>query len=198
MLQDGTVTSRKLADLARAGGWLPTGSVAQTLSGRQTGNNSSLVFGTPRLVGGIVIPGGRTVSSITFVSGNTGVTGPTNQWFFLADTSRNILATTVDDTTTAWNGTAAKTLALATTIGGATPGGTYTPANAIEVYVGVCVAGTTTAPNLAGVVLSSAAAGITPIIAGNSSTSGLTTPASAPATLGALAVQGHLAWAYVS
>ena len=41
--------------------------------------------------------GGRTVSSITFMSGSTALSGGSNQWFCLLDSARNVLRKTADD-----------------------------------------------------------------------------------------------------
>lgn len=187
---------REATDLLREGGWLPTGSITQTVIDRIAASNLVLTSGTLKVAGGMVIPKGRTVSSITFVSSATAAVTPTNQWFCLLDMSRNVLATTVDDTTNAWGSRSAKTLQLATAIGGGTPGGTYTPSTDIEVYAGICVVAAT--PNA---LLGSAAdVGLTqlaPIMAGNSSTL-LTNPASLGATAAAITGAATVAYAYVS
>jgi hypothetical protein len=127
-------------------------------------------------------------------------TGLTNQFFFLADTSRNVLATTLDDTTTAWTTGTPKTLQIASTLGGGSAG-TYTPANAIEVYVGVCVSGTTVpnlkANNLPGTVI----AAVAPVLCGTiGAASGFTTPASlvSASPLAAPTSQARFLYAYVS
>lgn len=200
MLQDGAVTARKASDLLRTGGWLPPGAIAETIRNRYVSNNFQLVTGQPFISGGMLLPGGRTVSSITFFADSISPSGLTNQFFFLADTSRNVLATTLDDTTTAWTTGTAKTLQIASTLGGGSAG-TYTPANAIEVYVGICVSGTTV-PNIkANNALGSAIAGVTPLLGGTiGAASGFTTPASlaSASPLAAATAQARILYAYVS
>lgn len=193
---DLSILARQLSDLARTGGWLPTGAIDQTIQDRVTNGTSTPGTGVLLLAGGIVIPGGRAVSSITFMSAAAATT-PTNQWFCLVDKATlNVLATTVDDTTTAWGANVAKTLLLATAIGGATPGGTYTPANAQEVYVGCTQAAATPATLRAATGFNNVNA-LAPVIVGTSNGS-LTTPGSLPATVNALTATSSLAYAYIS
>jgi hypothetical protein len=136
-LSDLSVTPRLLSDFARAP-WLPAGAVDETIPWyAATTGSIATTSGTLLLTGGCVIPGGRTVSTISFVSGTAGPGTPTNQWFCLVDrATRQVLAVTADDGATAWGGGATKTLTLTTP---------FTPANAVEAYVGlVNVAATAT------------------------------------------------------
>lgn len=182
---DQSVKARHASDMLRTGGWMPTGAVDQTIVDRIAGGATTITSGVLRLVGGIVIPGGRACSSITFMSSSTAAVTPTNQWFCLIDRATlAVLATTVDDTTNAWAATTAKTLQFATTIGGATPGGSYTPANAVEAYLGICVVATTV-PNLTAGSFTVTLNAIPPMLTGSSNT-GLTGPASLPATINAV------------
>jgi hypothetical protein len=173
----------------RVSPWMPTGAIASTApTDRATVASAGvLVSGRLTLAGGIVLPAGQVISSITFVAGGTGAGTPTNQWFCLVDQSLNVLAKTVDDTTTAWNLNAPKTLAIS---------GGYTPVIDMPVYLGVMVAATTV-PTLQAVGVSSAVGGLTPILAATSTT-GLTNPASLGATAGALTALANLTYAYVS
>lgn len=176
--------------LDRLTGWLPTGALQSTFPGDRTNTTASsglLSTGRLTLAGGIVLQAGQTVSSITFAAGGTGAGTPTNQWFCLVDKNLNVLAKTADDTTTAWNLNATKTLAIS---------GGYTPTTTIAVYAGIMVAATTV-PTLIQVGISTVVGGITPMIAATSTT-GLTTPASLGATAGALTALAGLAYAYVS
>lgn len=195
-LTDGSVTPRLLSDLSRTGGWVPTGAIAETIRARAVNSNVSPTTGQLYVAGGMVLPGGRAVSSITFMSDTTAAVTPTNQWFCLLDQSRNVLATTVDDTTAAWGSNAVKTLLLATTIGGATPGGTYTPANALEVYVGINVVAATT-PNIKAIAVTTPLAGLAPKIAG---TIGAASAFTGPITTnpGTVTETTRILYAYVS
>ena len=130
---------------------------------------------------------GVVVNSITAVSGATAAGTPLNQWFALYDSSLNKLAVTADDTTTAWAANAAKTLVIS---GGFAP--TYTGLH----YIGVMVKATT-APTLAGAATRAALNGLTPKTAGTS-TSGLTNPASAPASAAALTAIAATPYVYTS
>src|SRR5690348_3483059 len=94
----GSVTQKQLNSTARPGaGWRPTGAIAETMrrGDSKMGDSISQTSGTLYLYGGIVIPGGVTVSSITFCSANA-ASGPTHQWFCLVDQSLNVLAKTAD------------------------------------------------------------------------------------------------------
>lgn len=164
-----------------------SGALYETYSrqGRALANVSVLSSGRLSLVA-IDIPIGVTVSSITFVSGSTGITTPTGQWFELRDSSRNLLRKTVDDTTTAWAATTVKTLNLTAPFT-TTYGGLH--------YLGICVVAATP-PALIGAQANATALGIAPILNGNSNT-GLTY-ATAPATADAITAQGNQPWAYAS
>lgn len=133
------------------------------------------------------LPAGLLVNSITFVAGATGVGTPLNQWFALYDSGLNKLAVTADDTTTAWSANAAKTLAIS---------GGYRTQLAGLTYLG-CMVKATTVPSLLGVAAKSAVAGLTPKLDGGSTT-GLTTPATAPSPAAAITVGAGVPYAYVS
>lgn len=177
----------QLTDLARNGGWLPTGAIAETLDQETASSALTLTSGTLQVAGGIVIPARRTVTSISLISGSTALSVGSNQWFCLIDTSLNVLRKTADDTSTAWNANATKTLTLSST---------YTPTAAIEVYVGVVIVATTP-PSL---LRSNAASGVLTALPyhGATSTTGLTNPASLGATAGALTGGSNPFYAYVS
>lgn len=187
----GSVTRKELSAAARSNGWMPSGALAENMSRMQiTGTNvSPLSTGRMTLVGGIVVPGGATVSTITFYSGTQALVTGSNQWFALYDTARAKLAVTADDTSTAWAANTYKTLTLSAT---------YTPSVDTAVYVGICVVASTV-PSLR-CNTDMGFTGITnqaPILAGTSD-SGLTNPASAPATAAALTAQNFIPYCYVS
>lgn len=179
------VTAGGLTATAR-GGWLPTGAISQSIPRTAVSASGGLTSGRLRMTGGIVIPAGVTVSSITFVSAATALVTGTNQWFALYDKSRNRLAVTVDDTSTAWAAETAKTLALSTP---------YTVGQDTEVYAGACVVAATP-PTLHCGNPPTAIGTLAPVTGGLADT-GLTNPASAPATLVALTV-AIPAYCYIS
>jgi hypothetical protein len=119
--------------------------------------------------GGLVIPQGKTVNSISFVSGGTAAGTPTNQWFCLIDAlTLAILGKTADDGATAWGLNTLKTLALSAP---------YTALADIAVYLGIMVAATT-APSIAGTTATGNNMGaITPRMSQHAN-AGLTNPAS--------------------
>ena len=126
---------------------------------------------------GIPLSRGMKVSTITFWSGGTGAGTPTNQWFTLRDSARVLLGVTADDTTTAWGTNVAKTLTLASPV--------VIPADGFY-YIGIMVKATTT-PTMTGIAsISTGPRAANPIPAGTTADTGLTDPASAPSTAGAL------------
>ncbi len=172
--------------------WAPANVIAETFARSGVTNNSIGILSTGRLTvcGGAVIPANRTVTNISFISGNTALSAGTNQWFCLIDQALNVLAKTADDTSTAWSANTVKTLALSAT---------YRPSVNTPVYIGIVVAAATP-PTLAGPVISntsSAVHSIVPMIAA-SSTTGLTNPASLGATAAALTQVAGQGYAYLT
>ncbi len=135
----------------------------------------------------IWLEAGMVVRWISFCSATTAGATLTNQLFGLFDSSRNQLAVTSNDTTTAWAANTVKTL-LVTTPYTVTTSGLY--------YVGIMVAATTV-PTLKGPAALTATQvhGAAPIINGNSS-SGLTTSLPNPAA--AITVSTTQVWGAVS
>lgn len=121
---------------------------------------------------------GMTVTTIVFISGTTAAATLTNQWFSLWDgpdapatgTVRNRLALTTDDTTTAWGANASKALNL-TAPYSVTVSGLY--------YIGIMVAATTVPTLAGGFGAASVQGNLTPALS-LTSTTGLTTTATAP------------------
>ena len=136
----------------------------------------------------VYLEAGATVSTITWVSASTAAVSPTNQWFSLYSAGRAKLAVTVDDTTTAWAANTVKTLALAAP---------YVVPTAGNYYLGCMVAGGQV-PTLTGVpqaVGGTVIYGFPPIRCGRDDTNtGLTTPATAPATAAALVALPSIAY----
>jgi hypothetical protein len=166
----------------------PSAAIAESIprASADDGVAASLVTAQLTFVA-IYLQQGVPVNSITAVSGATAVGTPVNQWFCLYDLNLNKLAVTADDTTTAWAANAAKTLAISPSF---TP--TYTGLH----YIGIMVKATTV-PTLSGSATRIGVTGLTPKTAGTS-TSGLTNPASAPATAAALTAIAATPYIYTS
>lgn len=142
---------------------------------------------------GICLPKGITVTNLTWYSGTTGAGTSTNCWSALFDSSRNKLAISADDTNASpWSASTAKVFAMGTP---------YVVPTAGWYYAGVMVKATTV-PTIEGNndagTASTAARTAAPVIAGQSSDTGLTNPASCPNPAGALTVQVGLAYVEVS
>lgn len=116
----------------------------ETTSRLRLGTSSTPTSGVLYLVP-IWLPKGLVVSNLSFISGATGATTPTNWWFTLHDSSRKALARTADQLTAAWAANTVMTKAIAqTTAGTAT---SYTTTYAGLHYLGVMIKATTN-PNL--------------------------------------------------
>lgn len=140
----------------------------------------------------IMLPKGITVSNITWYSGTTGAATSTNCWAALFDSSRVQKAISADDTAASpWNASTAKTFAMTTP---------YVTTYAGLHYVGVMVKATTvpTAIGFGGIVTTDVAAAAAPVLCGQPSDTGLTTPASCPSTAGAITYQAGRLYAEVS
>jgi len=162
-----------------------SGALAETVPRHFPNSAITLTSGRLHLVA-ISLPAGLTITSITFVSG-AGLSGLSNQWFGLFDSSRVPLRLTGDDTSTAWALNTAKTLNLSST---------YATTTAGLYYLGICVVASgigTIAAQASTVIMT----GFPPIISGSSST-GLTNPASCPNPAGALGATSGIPFAYVS
>jgi len=117
-----------------------SGAIAETIPagagfGATTGGASGVVH-----LHGIYLPKGVTITTISFVSGATAAGTPTNQWFALCDSGRNVLRVTSNDTTTAWNSSTVKSLNLTST---------FTTTYSGLHYLACCVTATT-APSFRG------------------------------------------------
>jgi parallel beta-helix repeat protein len=167
---------------------LPTGAMAQNMDRVRTAMSSQGVLSSGRLwLAAIVLPAGRTISSITFVSAGTALVSGTNQWFGLFDSSRNALRLTADDTSAAWSVSTAKTLALTSSFV-TTYAGLY--------YIGVMVAASTV-PTLLGGSQSGVISTLAPVVSGSADIN-LTTPPTLPFQATALANAGAIPYCYVS
>lgn len=168
----------------------PSNTVAENFSRLQATSNAANPLSSGRLVFfAIHLRRGRVISSVTLISGGTAVGTPTNQWFAIYNGSFQKQAVSVDDTTTAWAANTPKTLALSSA---------WTVPDDGLYYIGICVVATTV-PTLTGLFIGSGAlvAGIVPRLSMGMNT-GLTNPASAPATATRSFDQAAMGYAYVS
>ena len=134
---------------------------------------------------------GQIITSATFTSSTQALVAGTNQWFTLRNSSKQLLKVTADDTSTAWSATTSKTLTFS--------GGTYTVVTSGYYYVGIMVAAGTPPSLLQTTAGGSGAYAIAPAIGGRDDVNtGLTTPATAVATLGAFTSANSIPYAYVS
>ena len=85
--------------------------LAETIPGWLNPSASATIASGRLVLTGITLPKGQTITSITF-AGAGAVGTPTNQWFTLHNAAMQVVAVTVNDTTTAWGSNAYKTLAL--------------------------------------------------------------------------------------
>jgi hypothetical protein len=136
----------------------------------------------------IWLTAGTTVTNISFCSATTAASAPTHYVFALYDINRNLLASSADQTSTAWAANTLKTLAMGTP---------YLISTTGLYYVMISVVATTV-PTLKGGTARTGGqlAGTAPIISGISSTA--YTTGTAPSTIGALTVGTTSAWACVT
>lgn len=149
--------------------------------GSQINSASAISSGVLTLCA-VALPKGAVISNITFVSSTTAAGTPTHWWFGLYDSSRVQLATTADQTTTAWAASTAKTLSIATIASGAASSFTTTYEGLY--YLGLLVTATST-PTLPVCAIAAGIGALTPLLSG-SSTNALTTPPAFPFTAGAI------------
>lgn len=190
----GTVPLAQLQGSAWKGDLLKAalqGTRNETRSRMESGTNGTISSGFLYLVP-IYLASGTVVNSITFVSGSTAAVTPTHQWFGLYDQNRVQLATTTNDTTTAWAGNAIKTLSIAQKASGAASSfaTTYSGLH----YLGICVSAATMPTITGGATLSSPLHSLTPTF--GVSNSGQTGPPAFPFTANAVTGPGPTAYAY--
>lgn len=151
--------------------------------------NAALVSGTLRLQA-IELRAGMTVTNVGFVAGTTAAVAPTNWWFGLFDSARAILKLTADQTSTAWAANEAKVVALSSAH--------QIPATGLY-YLGIMVAAGTVPSLCVSASGITSATGLAPILTGNTTNTGLTTPASLGAgPAGAITVAGGYPYAWVT
>jgi hypothetical protein len=171
----------------------PSGRI-ETRSRLDSGVVSSAIASGTLYFAPIWLPAGFVVNNITFVSGTTGFSSLTHQWFSLLDSSRVQLAVTSDDLTTAWAAQAAKTLNIAAVAAGAAASftATYTGTH----HLGLMVAAGTMSNMAGGGSSNPPIQNATPGFGG--ANTGLAGTQAFPFTAAAPTAAGPLFYAYVS
>jgi hypothetical protein len=169
----------------------------ETTSRLRLGTSSTPTSGTLYLVP-IWLPKGLVISNLTFVSGGTGATTPTNYWFTLHDSAKVALARTADQTTAAWAANTIKTLAIAQATAGSAS--SYTTTYSGLHYLGVMIKASTNPSLISEGSMPDVVASPSPGLGGTDA--GLSTPPTVTAgafTAGAFGTgSGILAYAYTS
>jgi hypothetical protein len=169
----------------------PTGAIAETTPRRGNFGSCSIVNSGMELVAAVYLPVGAVITSITWCSSTAG-SGLTHHWSTLRNSSRQLLAITDDDTTATWSANSTWTRSFASP---------YTVLASGLYYVGQLQvhSGGAVSQLLGAVHTTSTALQVAPKLGGYDATNtGLTTPATAPATNAAYSGQGGTPWAYVS
>jgi hypothetical protein len=166
----------------------PTGAFYESMSRLLPVNVGTFLTSTTLQMTAIPLLKGQTVTSVTFVSGTTALSAGSNQWAALFDGSRNKVAISADDTSTAWGANTAKTFTM-TTPYTATATGTY--------YVGLMVKATTVPTLLGNNSASTVLSALAPILNGTSDTA-LSNPASCPSTAAAITATAKVPYFYLS
>lgn len=154
-----------------------------------TGNAAALTLGTI-FMAGIDLPAGRTIASVSFVSGTQALVqgGANHLWAGLCDSSRVVKAVTADDTSPVWAANSEKTFTFASSF--------ITTYSGLH-YVFLCNASAGTAPSLNCGTLSAVISTLAPILQGTSS-AGQTTPPTVSTTLGAITAQTAAPYCWVA
>ena len=162
----------------------PSGSLYETMPRSDGIFNTAVLASTRVSMVAIWLPAGITITSISFMSATTAASVPLNQVFGLYDSSRALLRSSDDNTTTAWAANTVRTLSLTSTFDT-----TYSGLH----YLAILVVATTV-PTLMSTGTNAAAMGVAPIVCGTSTTAVTALPDSAAAIM----ATGTYIWAWVS
>lgn len=154
----------------------PAVAVTESYPRRQGGTNAAgwLVSGRAHVTA-VPLNAGDTVTDFQVFTLTTALAGGSNQWCGLYDASRNLIGVTADAGATAWGGFSSKVFTLVSP---------HTVTAAGLYYVMLVVVATTMPSLTMTPGGSSALIGLDPVLCGYANT-GLTNPASAPATFSA-------------
>jgi len=161
----------------------PTGVFRANLRRTECGGNLAALTTQVMTASALYLEAGDVVTNLTFCSGTTAASVPTNWWFALYSTAATpvLLGQTADQATAAWAANTAKTVALAAP---------YT-ATVTGIHYAAVMVKATTPPTLLGAALHAPAAGA--VVTGQkvlAATSGAALTDTAPATLAAPATVG--------
>jgi hypothetical protein len=162
--------------------WAPTGCLAESIDrqGCTESNNAVPTASGTLFLQAIWLTAGQTVSNISWFSASTAASSPTHWMFGLYSAARALLATSADQTTTAWAANTMKTLAMTTPY--------LIPTTGLY-YIGMFMAATTIITSKGNTAKTGGQLAATaPILHGATSDTGLTTalPANAGAITGGL------------
>lgn len=170
--------------------WGPTGTLAESLDRNyctETNNAVPTASGT-LFMQAIWLTAGTIVSNISWFSATTAASAPTHWMFGLYSAARALLATSTDQTSTAWAANTMKTLAMTTP---------YTIPTSGLYYIGMFMAATTIITSKGNTAKTGGQLAATaPILHGATTDTGLTT--TFPATAGAITGGLLNAWCAVS
>ena len=123
----------------------------------------------------------QVIGHLTWCQGTIGTTGPENHWMALLDTSGHLLATTLDNTTTAISANSVQTLAIGNIASGSSS--TYTVPSAGQYYIALNVtsSGSTGSGPISAAAPNATLQAVAPTLSGTFG-SGLTGPVAFPYT----------------
>lgn len=170
----GQILQSQYAAVSPLDNWGITGNKGETMDRNVCVEANTAIGATGVLyMQAIWLTAGTLVSNISFCTATTAASVPTHYMFGLFDASRNLLAATADQTSTAWAATTLKTLAVVTP---------YTIPTTGLYYLGIFMAATTVVTLKGGTARTGGQlAGTAPIINGTSASTGLTTAMPNPA-----------------
>ena len=151
-------------------------------------NAGAATSGTLRLFL-IPLPSGLTIGTLTFWAGTTAGASLTHSWAAIFDVNRNKLAVSNDNTSAAWTASTSRAFTFGTP---------YLVPSSGQYYVGILIAGTTIPTIEAASVQTTGVRAAAPLPGGNTTDTGLTTPAGCPSTAGAITVLGQYPYFEVS
>lgn len=170
----GQILQSNFATVSPINNWGINGSKGETMDRNTCVEANNAIGATGVLyMQAIYLTAGTVVSNISFCSATTAANTPTHWMFGLFDASRNLLAATADQTTTAWAANTLKTVAVTSP---------YTVPTTGLYYVGIFMTATTIITAKGNTARTGGQlAGTAPILNGTSASTGLTTAMPNPA-----------------
>lgn len=181
-----TVGTISPAGAAATYGWeseglsMPTGGVAETVPRDLCGNGGTALANGVITFNNIGLIRGQVTSNVTVATDTTGAVTVTHGWLILTDTNYNVLAVTAD-TPAGWAATTAYTLPWSAP---------YTVPTTGLYFVGIMIAATTPPNMIGGPQVRNPLYSIGPVIMGQGSGTGLTTPPAVGSAVGGISGAG--------